>query len=181
MSQSLDPSKIEIFRLSESHDTSKFSCGQADLDTFIQKEALDFQKEALGITHLFYYDNKLVGFVTLSMADIRKKILPDGISPDISIKNNPALLIGRLGVTKEKQGRKIGTFICNWSRAKALTNLEWIGCRFLIVDAKPDTTIFYKKCGFTMLPDQDDKKLKIMINCIINDAQSYRSLTLNLR
>ena len=42
-------------------------------DEFIQKEALDFQKERLGTTYIFMHAKELIGFATLSMADLKRE------------------------------------------------------------------------------------------------------------
>jgi len=56
-------------------DVSSFNCGIAEIDEFIQDQALDYQVERLGVTYLFRHKktNDLLGFVTLSMADLKRK------------------------------------------------------------------------------------------------------------
>ena len=51
--------------LDQTDDVSSFSCGVKDMDEFIQKEALDFQKERLLVTYLFMHNQELIGCGTL--------------------------------------------------------------------------------------------------------------------
>ena len=64
----------------------------------------------------------------------------------------PGVLIGRLGVSQEFQGKEIGTelmdFIKSW-----FVDSNKTGCRFLIVDAYNDrnTLNYYESNGFKYL------------------------------
>jgi len=82
----LSPPKI----LDQNDDVSSFSCGVKDMDEFIQKEALDFQKERLGVTYLFLHDRELVGFATLSMADLKREKMEAKHRPLSKVENYPA-------------------------------------------------------------------------------------------
>ena len=62
-----------IKTLSASTDLSHFDCSKKDelgLNVFIHKEALKYQQEGMGVTHLFYRNDKLVGYVTVAMGSI---------------------------------------------------------------------------------------------------------------
>ncbi len=94
----LSPPKI----LDQIDDVSSFSCGVKDMDEFIQKEALDFQKERLGVTYLFMHDQELVGFAALSMADLKREKMEAKHRPQSKVENYPALLIGQLSAKNFK-------------------------------------------------------------------------------
>lgn len=90
----LSPPKI----LDQYDEVSSFSCGVKGIDEFIQKEALDFQKERLGVTYIFMHAKELVGFATLSMADLKREKMEAKDRLNSKIENYPALLIGQLAV-----------------------------------------------------------------------------------
>ena len=127
----LSPPKI----LDEDDDVSSFTCGVGDIDEFIQKEALGFQKERLGVTYLFMHNKELVGFATLSMADLKREKMEAKDRLQSKIENYPALLIGQLAVCEELQGQDIGTFICDFCFDRALRFSKRVGCRFMFVNA----------------------------------------------
>lgn len=61
--------------LTNTDDVTNFDCGVPEIDEFIHDQALDYQIERLGVTYLFKQreTNNLIGFVTLSMADLKRK------------------------------------------------------------------------------------------------------------
>jgi GNAT superfamily N-acetyltransferase len=139
-----------------------FSCGVKDIDEFIQKEALDFEKERLGVTYLFVHDKELVGFATLSMADLKREKMEAEDRPELKIENYPALLIGQLAVCEKLQGQDVGTFICDFCFDRALRLSKRVGCRFMVVNAVESALGFYEKYGFVLLPKQEAREQKIM-------------------
>ena len=142
--------------------TAGFCCGEKGIDEFIRKEALEFQKERLGVTYLFKREDELVGFVTLSMADLKRAKMNVADRLAIGIENYPALLIGQLAVCKKFQAQDVGTFLCDFCLDRALRFSERVGCRFIVVNAIESAIGFYQKYGFVLLPDQKDRKQKIM-------------------
>jgi len=64
----------------------------------------------------------------------------------------PAVKIGRLGVSKQAQGNKLGTDILNFLKVW-FTDKNKTGCRFIVVDAynNPRTINFYENNGFKFL------------------------------
>lgn len=155
---------IEIKRLSDkySHDISSFYCNDTELEDFIKTEAIDFQQNLLGVTHLFYIKQQLVGFVTLSTDIVYKQSLPKKEMPSISHKTYPALLIGRLAIQEEWKHKYIGTKICIWVQGLVLKAHKYAGCKFLKVDSKPDAIDFYKKCQFIELKNEASETITLM-------------------
>jgi len=84
----IDFSLISFEILGEHIDFSNFNCNLYDysgVNDFIHKEALDYQNENLGVTYVYFYDEKIIAFATISMNSIRFKEAPD--SPEISFLN----------------------------------------------------------------------------------------------
>lgn len=148
--------------LDESDNVNDFVCGVKDIDIFIHEEALQYQKERLGVTYLFRQNGKMVGFATLSMADLKRAKMGSKDKLQHKIENYPALLIGQLAVCKEHHDKNIGTYICDFCFNEALKFSEKVGCRFLAVNAIESAIGFYKKYGFVLLPKQAGRKQKVM-------------------
>lgn len=53
-------------KLSPKHDLSKFSCGVEDLDEFLKKDALKQQEQNLNVTYLAIFEEKILGYVSIS-------------------------------------------------------------------------------------------------------------------
>lgn len=152
---------LTITKLSKLHILRDFKCGQQKLDDFIQKEALSFREEGLGITYVAFSDNELVGFVTISMADVRTKHMGDHGVP-IGIENYPALQIGQLGVNEKIQRKGIGTQLVKWCMNKAIELSKDIGCRLLVLNSIPTSVGFYKNLNFIELKNQKGRQEKTM-------------------
>jgi len=63
----ISPSDLAVRVLEQTDDLSTFDCSRNDimgLNEFIHSEAKQFQKEGLGVTHLFFYNDEIVGFAT---------------------------------------------------------------------------------------------------------------------
>lgn len=144
----------------------KFSCRNQDLDDFFTKDAFLYDSELLGKTYAWVNSSnprKILGLVTLAndsvkshyIANSAKNRLQRGVPNAKRGINFPAVLIGRLGVSADCQGKgmKIGTqildFVKDWFRS--IDNKT--GCRFIVVDAynNPMTLGFYERNGFKLL------------------------------
>ncbi len=148
--------------LDENDKTDGFCCGEKGIDDFIQREALEFQRERLGVTYLFHFEGKLIGFVTLSMADLKRAKMNVKDRLVIETENYPALLVGQLAVCDEFQEKEVGTYLCDFCLDRATKFSDKVGCRFIIVNAIEAAVGFYEKYGFILLPGQKGRKQKLM-------------------
>ena len=171
--ESIDFDKLDIEILEESDDVSGFCCGEKEIDDFIHKEALDFQNERLGVTYLCYYEDELIGFVTLSMADLRKGKMAAEDRLPIGRENYPALQISQLAVHDKMQKQGIGTYLCDFCLDRAIKFSEKIGCRFLVLNSIRKAIPFYEKYGFKLLKGQENRREPIMFLNIFS-KQEYQ-------
>jgi hypothetical protein len=161
--QQLNPKDLSYPKILDEDDkTAEFTCGQKEIDEFIQKEALAFQHQLLGVTYLFKHETDLIGFATLCTGHINRHKMPFEHRPTKHINSYPALLIGQLGVCNGQQGSGVGTYICDFCFDRAVKLSERVGCRFLVVDALESAVKFYEKYGFVLAPKQEKEKQKLM-------------------
>lgn len=151
-----------------------FSCGDDDLDEFFSKDCLVNQRKLLGKTYLFCLKNQtdtIVSAFSLSNDSIRLtnritdedkgQFLDEADLRDKTMKRFPAVLIGRLGTSRDFARRGYGTAIMDFIKVLFRTNNR-TGCRFLIVDAlnRPETLQYYSKNGFRYLIDDERLEAK---------------------
>jgi len=156
--EQIDFDIIEIRKLDNTCDLSRFNCSINDslgLNQFIHDEALDFQENHLGITYLFYYRTRLVGYVTLAMGRL-KGIHPDLEESERRIRWFPALLIGRLASHNDCRDLGVGRFICDWCTGLALSLSEEVGCKFVVADTDEYVKGFYEKCQFMSVKEENN-------------------------
>lgn len=146
----IEAEQIKVEKLSGEHDLQAFNCGDSDLDSFLRKDALTYQKELVSNTYLCIYDGRMIAYFSLSADSVRldevdrEKFKARGIG----VMDFPAVKVGRLAVNKRYQRRGIGKFVMNLATGKAALLSKSIGCRLLTVDAHPQATKFYEKLGF---------------------------------
>ena len=128
-----------------------FDCGDDDLNDFFREDAFNYDAQLLGRSYCFLSasDNIIAAVFTLSNSAIRVTELPNNakrrlvkLIPWIKQgRNYPAVLIGRLGVSKNFRNQKLGSQIIDWF----LSNHNKTGCRFIVVDAynREDVLHFY--------------------------------------
>ena len=81
-------------------------------------------------------------------------------------KTLPAIKIWRLCVDDRYIGRGIGTQTTHFVMKKLIRMNEVLGCRFLVVDAKPDSIKFYKKMNFEVLKEREKGTLPMYYDMI---------------
>lgn len=140
------------------------SCNNDDLDEFFLKDAPLYRAQLLGKTYCFRLDSdpkQIVCAFTLANDSIRVDMLPNSRAKKVekhiphakSLRRYPALLIGRLGVNSQYQGKGIGSDLLMFISSWFVENDNKTGCRFIIVDAynNPQTLNFYERNGFIYL------------------------------
>ncbi|MFH1256298.1 MAG: GNAT family N-acetyltransferase [Candidatus Diapherotrites archaeon] len=161
---------LGIEKLSSLHDLAGFNCGDdeadRDLDAFLKEDALRQQVEHANVTYVAVSKGtgKVIGFVTILNDKLR---VSSGEKKDLAISSRyfdfPAIKIGKLAVSKEFKGKKIGTTLLRYVVGLALESAEKTGCRFLIVDSIPKSVEFYLKKGFVKNLVQDQRKTMVVL------------------
>jgi GNAT superfamily N-acetyltransferase len=129
-----------------------FDCADADLNEFLKVDCPKYKNYHLSHTKIALLNGHIVGFIAL-LADSISLVESERrwfIEKDIRVQQIPALKVGRLGVDYAFHRQGIGRALMQYSVAVAFrmnSNLG-VGCRFLTVDAYPDSIAFYEHLGF---------------------------------
>lgn len=164
--------KCSLYELTDPEELENFSCGDKDLDDFFTNDCFYYAKQLLGKSYCYKLDddpNSVVCAFTLSNASIRVDDLPNArrkkIEADIphtkSLRDYPAVLVGRLGVSEKYRSLHIGSDVLDFIKFWFIDPNNKTGCRFIIVDAynKPSTMSFYTNNGFkTVLGSEEQEK-----------------------
>ena len=154
----IDELRIEI--LNKCHKLDDFRTYEQELEDFLKNDALQNQQLHLSVTFLWFYEKRLVGYITLLNDTIKleRKLRKLFISKGVHYKSLPALKIGRLCVHDDFLRRGIGRLMIIFAidQAKDIAKNQ-AGCRFITLDAKRnmdkdlDATHFYRRLGFDIL------------------------------
>lgn len=153
--------KCSLFPLMTQKEIEGFTCGDYDLDEFFTKDCFAYSKELLGKTYCFKMDENpktVVCAFTLANAGVRVSDLPNARKKKIeaniphikALKDYPAVLVARLGVSKKFRSLHIGSDVLSYIKLWFLEPYNKTGCRFIIVDAynDPATMAFYEQNDF---------------------------------
>lgn len=156
--------KVEPFK--ETAQVRDFDCGNDALNDFLcTEEVSSYEKEGLGRTHLVYHQGSLVAYFTVSFGDIRIEYLKTFKSfskfAEMKIESVPALKIGRLAVHKRFQNHGIGRFLVRYIAGMALEMGGQSGVRLLMLQAKPESILFYKQCGFQLTSEVRRERMRV--------------------
>lgn len=143
---------LRFARLDGSCERKNFCCGEPALDVYLRKQAAQDMKR--GFATVIVATEKtdpsiIVGYYTLSAASVLLSDLPEAMLrrmpryPDV-----PAVRLGRLAVSQDRQKQHIGSLLLLDSLCRACnTELAWA---FFIVDAKNEhVASFYEKFQFS--------------------------------
>ena len=140
--------------LAEDDDRACFDCGRASLNQWFQRHAwVNHVSGASRVTVLAdEADGRIVGYVTLSAAQIERAWLPKAQQrnrPDPI----PATLLGQLAVDLRDQGRGHARSLLFFALRTALQASALIGSAGVITHPLDDTVrAFYRRWGFQDLP-----------------------------
>jgi hypothetical protein len=96
--------RVSLFRTPD--EFKDFNCEKQDYCDFVQKpdEAQKYLSENLGVTYVFRHETEIAGFVTLAMASLRKKDLPEERKKQKPFRDVPSLLLGHMARDSKYKG-----------------------------------------------------------------------------
>lgn len=142
--------------LHPSHKKENFTCGKQLLDIYLHKQAKQDAKRRLSACFILADGNEIKGYYTLSTASVERRLLPEEIIKKLPPAYNdlPAILLGRLAVSKNYQGQGLGEMILMDALKRSYFTSLQVGSMAVIVDPLDAEAIrFYKKYDFILLPD----------------------------
>jgi len=160
----LSPEQIKVSLFQTPDEFKDFNCEKQDYCDFVQRpeEAQKYLNENLGVTYIFRHENEVAGFVTLAMASLRKKDLPEERRKQKPFRDVPSLLLGHMARDSKYKGQGLGEIMMDWVVATAHRIGMEVGCRFVIVDAEEDVVERYRKYGFELIPPDTGNRTFLM-------------------
>jgi GNAT superfamily N-acetyltransferase len=157
---------LRIEKLNRTHAVEQFTCGQPDLDRFLVRHALQAQQSNSSRTYVAVEDGEVVGFYTIVAGEVRHADAPTRVVKGMPRHPIPLLVLARLAVHSNRQGRGLGAGLLLDALERTLQVADVIGVRALAVHAKDDrAAAFYQHFGFAPSPT-DPRHLFMIIKDI---------------
>ncbi len=153
------PQKEEIkfgFLNYQLHRVHHFELEDADdsLTKFIINEAEEFDRQLIAKTFVATVNDRVVGFISTTCSEVKiEDSSTDAVdSPINNFLLKPAIKIVRFAVDRQYQGCGIGGNLLSLCMAIVLDDIvPYIGCRYLVLDARPERVDWYQSYGFELI------------------------------
>ena len=138
--------------LSKAHDRKGFACDNEALDRYLQRQARqDVQRKLAAVWVNTDVDQTTIrGFYSLSAYSLSLNELPESLSARLPrYPKLPAILLGRLAVDQQFQGRGIGGTLLVDALRRSYYQTRAIGALAVVVDAIDEAAVaFYQSFNF---------------------------------
>ena len=139
-------------KLRADHDLSEFDCGEPALDDWLRRRASQNEESGASRTYVVCAGRQVVGYYALAVGAVALAEAPGRVRrnmPDPA----PVMIIGRLAVRKDHQGKRIGPGMLRDAVLRTLQAAQIAGVRAILAHAISERARqFYEDCGFTPSP-----------------------------
>jgi len=140
--------------LAETHDCDAFNSGEPVLDDWLRERAWHNQQLAASRTYVVCPAGSpgVIGYFALSMGQILAQEVTGAMRRNMP-RAIPSIVLGRLAIDREWQGKGLGRALLSDVVRRALIASAEVSARLVIVHAiSPAAEAFYVHNGFTRLP-----------------------------
>ena len=142
-----------IEKLRREHVLDAFDCGQPDLNAWLVKYALQNQSASAAQTYVGLINNEVLGFYSLAVGQVEYSDAPERLRKGLAKHPVPVMLLARLAVHKDCQGKGVGRGLLRDAVLRTLQASEIAGIRALVVHAKDDEAKrYYEQFDFVSSP-----------------------------
>ncbi|WP_258099877.1 GNAT family N-acetyltransferase [Marinoscillum pacificum] len=150
------------------YNRERFSCSHDSLNNYLKRQATKESKAGLAKVYLLVNtSNEVIGYYSLSSSELPKDCIPDVMLKKLpkGYTGYPAILLGRLAVTKNETGKGLGGELLVDAIHRCVIHSLSIGTCVIMIDPIDESaTKFYEKFMFKRLPDSDRMLLHIDFN-----------------
>jgi GNAT superfamily N-acetyltransferase len=144
---------FRIEKLRRDHSVDGFSCGREELDRFLIRHALTNQQANASQTYLGLHDTAIIGFYSLVVGEVAYGDAPERLTKGLARHPVPIMLLARLAVSQDWQGRGLGAGLLKDAMRRTLQAAEIGGIRAFAVHAKDaPARRFYEHFDFVASP-----------------------------
>lgn len=145
---------LRIEKLQRSHAVEEFDCGKEALNRFLLRYALQNQQAGSSQTYVALAGYpEVIGYYTLVVGQVSYEGAPGRVSKGLARHPVPLMVLARLAVDEQWQGRGVGSGLLKDAMMRTLQAAEIAGIRAFAVHAKDDEAkAFYERFDFIPSP-----------------------------
>ncbi|MBD2452066.1 GNAT family N-acetyltransferase [Nostoc sp. FACHB-152] len=134
------------------HQFADFNSGNAELDEWLQKRALKNEDSGASRTYVVTVEQTVIASYCLANGSVLNTTAPGRIRRNMP-ESIPVMVIGRLAVDLNWQGKGIGRALVRDAVLRTLQAADIAGIRAILVHAiSEEAKQFYERCGFIASP-----------------------------
>jgi GNAT superfamily N-acetyltransferase len=148
-------SPVEL--LSRSHDLSAFDCGKhPSLNDWLTRFAFANQQNETSRTYVVHRAQRVVGYYSIATGSVLRGSVPARIGKGIANHPIPILLLTRLAVEQNEQGRGLGKALLKDALRRMARAADIVAARAVVVHAIDSSAAdFYRRFNFEPMPGND--------------------------
>ncbi|WP_295584124.1 GNAT family N-acetyltransferase [uncultured Lamprocystis sp.] len=148
------------------HRIDTFDCGKPALDTWLTRYARQAQASGSAKTFIVADTDRIIGYYSLTVGQIDSL---DSLDAPARVRQGmgqhpiPVVILARLAVSRQHQGRDIGLAMLRDAIRRTLTIAEQAGIRALLTHPIDDAAAcFYTRFGFAQSPLHEQQWLLLL-------------------
>jgi GNAT superfamily N-acetyltransferase len=146
-----DPRRVE--KLRRDRPVEGFDCGDEQLNKYLLRYAWQNQQAGASQTYVGVVDDAIIGFHTLTMAQVTYEGAPQRLPKGLARHPVPLVLLARLAVDRRWQNQGVGKALLKDAMLRTLQAADIAGVRALAAHAKDDEAKrFYEHFDFVPSP-----------------------------
>lgn len=144
---------IQVEKLRRDHPLDSFDCGEAPLNRFLVRHALQSQQMGASQTYVALSGVQVAGYYTLVFGEVAYADAPERLQKGAARHPVPLMVLARLAVAENAKGQGLGAALLKDAMLRTLAAAEIAGLRALAVHAKDETARrFYAHFDFIASP-----------------------------
>jgi GNAT superfamily N-acetyltransferase len=144
---------FKVEKLRRDHVLEGFDCGKEPLNRFLIRNALHNQQANASQTYLLITADRVIGYHTLVVGEVTFATAPERLKKGLARHPVPIMLLARLAVNRDCQGRGVGQALLKDALLRTLQAADIAGIRAFAVHAKDDEArAFYEHFDFAASP-----------------------------
>jgi GNAT superfamily N-acetyltransferase len=138
--------------LAPEHSLDPFDSGVAPLDDWLKRRARSNQAEGASRTFVLCAGSRVVGYYSLAAGSVTHATATGKVRRNMP-EPVPVILLGRLAIDRDWQGKGLGTDLLRDAVMRATSAAGTIGVRAILVHAVSEAAkAFYERNGFRPSP-----------------------------